>query len=98
MGDEICVAKQDLVLAIDSSGSLKESGCKIRKRFTAKLLDKYMGMYFGYQDGIKSDGSVADAVDVIGLTSDMDKVKMAVESMSFLKSFTSMARWRRSPF
>ena len=103
VGDEICVAKQDLVLAIDGSGSLQESGWKILKGFTAKLLDKYMGMYFGYEDmkigvvqfgngEIKSDGSVADAVDVIGLTSDMDKVKMAVESMSFLKGFTNMAQ------
>ena len=50
-----------------------------------------MGMYYGYEDGIKSDRSVADAVDVIGLTSDMDKVKMAVESLSFLKGFTRMA-------
>ena len=51
-----------------------------------------MGMYYGYEDGIKSDRSVADAVDVIGLTSDMDKVKMAVESLSFLKGFTRMAQ------
>ena len=56
-----------------------------------------MGMYYGYEDGIKSDRSVADAVDVIGLTSDMDKVKMAVESLSFLKGFTSMTRGRRAP-
>ena len=51
-----------------------------------------MGMYYGYEDGIKSDRSVADAVDVIRLTSDMDKVKMAVESLSFLKGFTRMAQ------
>ena len=29
---------------------------------------------------------------VIGLPSDMDKVRMAVESMNFLKSFTIMAQ------
>ena len=31
-------------------------------------------------------------MDVIGLTSDMDKVRMAVESMSFLKGFANMAQ------
>ena len=62
-----------------------------------------MGMHFGREvmkigvvhvgnGDIKSDGSVADAVDVIGLTSDMDKVKMAVESLSFLKGFTRIAQ------
>ena len=35
MGDDICVTKQDLVLGIDSSGSLKESGWKILKGFAA---------------------------------------------------------------
>merc|ERR550514_512403 len=42
VGDEICIAKQDLVLAIDGSGSLAESGWKIIKDFAAKHVDKYM--------------------------------------------------------
>jgi hypothetical protein len=40
-GDEVCIAKQDLVLAIDGSGSLRESGYKILKDFAASLIDKY---------------------------------------------------------
>jgi len=47
-GDEICVAKQDLVMAIDSSGSLRESGFTIVKGFAAKLIENYKGEYFGY--------------------------------------------------
>merc|ERR1719359_1515285 len=103
VGDEICVAKQDLVLAIDGSGSLQESGWTTLKGFAAKLIDKYMGTYYGYEDmkigvvqfgngEIEKDGSVAGAVEVLGLTSDMGKVKKAVEGMSFLKGFTNMAQ------
>ena len=39
-GDEICIAKQDLVLALDGSGSLRESGWKIPKDFAVGLIDK----------------------------------------------------------
>merc|ERR1719181_1091623 len=49
-GDEVCIAKQDLVLAIDGSGSLRESGFKILKDFAAGLIDKYKGSYYGYED------------------------------------------------
>jgi len=71
--------------------------------FTAHLLVKYVGMCYGYEDmkhgavqfgnsDIKSDRCVPDVVGVKGRTSDMDKVKAAVESMNFLKSFTIMAQ------
>jgi len=103
VGDEICIAKQDLVLAIDGSGSLQESGWKILKSFSAKLVDKYMGTYFGYEDmrigvvqfgngEIQADGSIAGALDIMGLTSDMDKVKTSIEAMTFQKGFTNMAQ------
>merc|ERR1719258_342090 len=49
-GDEICVAKQDLIMAIDASGSLREAGFNIVKGFAAKLIDNYKGEYFGYED------------------------------------------------
>merc|ERR1719389_394792 len=38
-GDEVCIAKQDLVISIDSSGSLREKGFKILKDFSAGLID-----------------------------------------------------------
>merc|ERR1719460_3631419 len=41
---------------------------------------------------IEKDGSVAGAVEVLGLTSDMGKVKKAIEGMNFLKGFTNMAQ------
>merc|ERR1719301_94706 len=62
-----------------------------------------MGTYFGYEDmkiglvqfgngEIEKDGSVAGAVEALGLTSDMGKVKKAIEGLSFLKGFTNMAQ------
>ena len=73
--------------------------------FTAQLLVKSVGMSYGYEDmkhgavqlgngDIKSGRCVPDAVDVKGLTSDMDKVKAAIESMSGLEGVTSMAQDR----
>ena len=39
-GEEVCIAKHDLVLAIDGSGSLRESVFKLLKNFAAGLIDK----------------------------------------------------------
>merc|ERR1719434_226738 len=49
-GDEICIAKQDLVMAIDASGSLRENGFKVVQKFATKLIEKYKGEYYGYED------------------------------------------------
>jgi len=46
-GDEICIAKQDLIIALDASGSLKEKGYDIVKKFAVNLTQKYMPKYFG---------------------------------------------------
>lgn len=52
-GDEVCIAKQDLIIAIDSSSSIAfhqdgdGMGFKVMKRFTQKLLMKYEKMYYG---------------------------------------------------
>jgi len=37
-GDEICIAKQDLVIAVDGSGSVRDAGFKILKSYTKTLL------------------------------------------------------------
>jgi len=46
-GDEICVAKQDLVIAVDGSGSVREAGFKILKSYTKTLLKRYQTEYWG---------------------------------------------------
>ena len=47
-GGEFYIAKQNLVLAVDASGSLREDGYKIFKNFAAGLFNKYMGKYYRY--------------------------------------------------
>merc|ERR1719498_1596090 len=47
VGDEICVANQDLAIAIDGSGSVREAGFDILKKFVEKLLERYQTMYWG---------------------------------------------------
>lgn len=52
-GDEICIAKQDLIVAVDSSSSIalhqdgNGIGFNVLKKFTKKLLKKYEKKYFG---------------------------------------------------
>merc|ERR1719146_583299 len=102
-GDEICVVKQDLVMAIDASGSLQEDGFKVIKGFAVNFLEKYRGKYFGYEDmkigivqfgngEIMPDGTISKALNILQLTSDMAKVKTALEGLEYKKGFTNMAQ------
>jgi len=103
-GDELCVAKQDLVLAIDASGSLQEAGFATIKSFVLTLLTKYQSEYFGatavkigilqFGNGvILADGrTVSPAINVQPLTADLALVKTAVENLPFKKGFTNMAQ------
>merc|ERR1719197_1126869 len=69
----------------------------------AKLVDRYKGQYYGYKDmqigivqfgngRILKDGTIANAKDVLPLSSDMKKVKKAVEGLVHMKGFTNMAQ------
>jgi len=102
-GDEVCIAKQDLIVSIDCSGSLRETGFKIIKGFAAKLVEKYKGQYYGFTDmqigivqfgngAILEDGSISNAKDILPLSSDMDKVKKSIEGLEYMKGFTNMAQ------
>merc|ERR1719364_307 len=102
-GDEICIAKQDLVIAVDGSGSISEKGFDVVKGFVSRLVDRYKGEYFGSSDmqigvvhfgngEVMDDGSIAMAKEVVPLTSNIAQVKKAVENMAFLKGFTNMAQ------
>merc|ERR1719181_1719398 len=52
-GDEMCIAKQDLILGIDGSGSLTEDGFGILRAFAVTLITKYQTEYFG-SDAMKA--------------------------------------------
>jgi len=103
-GDEVCVANQDLVIAVDGSGSIREGGFDILKKFVETLLKRYETMYWGgeavkigivlFGNGvIMPDGkSVSPAILSSPLTFDMEAVMTTVKGLPFKKGFTNMAQ------
>jgi len=104
VGDEICIANQDLIIAIDGSGLVREDGFNILKNYALDLLSKYHSEYYGsgamkiglieFGNGIiMPDGvTVSPAMNVHTLSSDLGSVKSAVEGMVQKKGFTNMAQ------
>merc|ERR1719181_2673244 len=104
VGDEICIAQQDLLIAVDGSGSVRENGFNILKNYALDLLTKYHSEYFGHEamkigliefgNGIiMGDGvTVSPAMNVHTLSSDLGSVKTALEGMVQKKGFTNMAQ------
>ena len=103
-GDEICVAKQDLVIAVDGSGSVRDGGFKILKKFVVKLLTRYRTEFWG-SDAVKigivlfgngvimPDGkSVSPAILASPLSFDMAALETVVNDLPFKKGFTNMAQ------
>jgi len=103
-GDEICVANQDLVIAIDGSGSVREAGFTVLKSFVDKLLGRYESSYWG-SDAVKvgivlfgngvimPDGkTVSPAILSQPLTFDLAAVKTKASELPFKKGFTNMAQ------
>merc|ERR1719329_209788 len=104
VGDEMCVAKQDLIIAIDGSGSLAQNGFQFLKSFAVALLERYKTLYFGaaatrigvllFGNGvILEDGrTVSPAINVQPLTDDLSLVKAGLNGLVFKKGFTNMAQ------
>jgi uncharacterized protein YegL len=103
VGDEICIAKQDLVIAVDGSGSMKADGFKLVKNFTGELLKRYRVSYYAetqmqvglilFGNGeIEEDGSISKAKLLDELTTDLAAVKKSVDSMVHQEGFTNMAQ------
>jgi len=104
IGDEICIAHQDLVIAIDGSGSLLDNGFSAVRDFAVALLARYTSDYFNsetmkvglveFGNGIiMEDGvTVSPAMNVHALSTDLGSVKTALEGMVQKKGFTNMAQ------
>jgi hypothetical protein len=104
VGDEICIAQQDLLIAVDGSGSVREGGFNTLKNYALDLLSKYHSQYFGaesmkiglieFGNGIiMPDGvTVSPAMNVHTLSSDLASVKTALDGMVQKKGFTNMAQ------
>jgi len=107
VGDEICIANQDLILSIDGSGSVNVESWNLVKNFTGELLKRYQAEYFGVEavrigalmfgNGvIEADGTISKAVLVSelvgGKEGDFAALKAAVAGMEQKKGFTNMAQ------
>jgi len=103
IGDEICIAKQDLVIAIDGSGSLRTTGFDIIRDFAADLIDRYKSEYFSnaamrigvvmFGNGeVLDDGTVSGAVKVHKVSDDLAAVKASIEGLKWQRGFTNMAQ------
>jgi len=107
VGDEICIAQQDLILMIDASGSLKEDGFAVMRTFAANLTKRYMTKYFGkatikigillYGNGRlistpEGGTSVEPAINIQGLTDDLDLVREEIGKLKWQRGFTNMAQ------
>jgi uncharacterized protein YegL len=101
VGDEICIARQDLVIALDGSGSMKEEGFDAVKDFALNLTNKYQSTYYGVEDmriGLVlfgngeyfDNGTVAAAIEVVSITSDLTSVRTAIEGLQWQRGFTNM--------
>ena len=92
IGDEICIAKQDLVIAIDGSGFLCTTGSDIIRDFAAEQNDRFKSenyanaamksgvVMFGNGE-VLDDGTVLCAIKVASVTVDRDEVKTSIEGL-----------------
>jgi len=101
VGDEICIARQDLVIALDGSGSVKQEGFDAIKAFALNLTSKYQSMYFGLEDmriGLVlfgngeyfDNGTVQAALEVLPITNDLASVSTAIEGLQWQRGFTNI--------
>jgi len=102
-GDEECYALQDLVLAIDGSGSITADNFEILKEYVLKLLKRYkfevqnvalmkVGLIQFGNGHIHSDGTIRSALKIMPLSTDLVALEAAVSGLEFLKGFTNMAQ------
>lgn len=103
-GDEVCTAMQDVVVAIDGSGSVQQSGFDTLKKYAETVVSRYQTKYYGrhrvkigicqFGNGeIMSDGkTITPAIIVQSLTFNQPDVLNAVKGLTFKKGFTNMAQ------
>jgi len=98
-GDEMCNSTIDLVIAIDSSGSITEAGFDILKEFAVKMVKRMMApvqvgiVLFGNGKLDLDTNIVSDAKTITdNLEADMEAVGKKIEDMVIHKGFTNMAQ------
>lgn len=103
VGDEVCIAKQDLIIAIDGSGSLKEEGFKTLQNYTGELIKRFKGeayersqmkvgiLQFGNGE-ILADKTISLPTVVSELTDKIKDLVPIVAELKWAKGFTNMAQ------
>jgi len=104
VGDEVCIARQDVIIALDNSASMNDNdGLTTTKSFVEALVDRYkteaydqpaarIGLVQLGNGEVLADGSTSEAEQVLGLSSDLAKVKEAVQGLQQKKGFSNMAQ------
>jgi hypothetical protein len=98
-GDETCNSTIDLVIAVDSSGSMTEVGFDILKTFASRIVRRLMApvqvgvVLFGNGKLDMKTNVISDAkVITDNLEGDMEAVAAKVDKMIIHKGFTNMAQ------
>jgi len=103
IGDEECLAKMDLVIAIDGSGSLTEKGFEIVKTFTEQLVKRFKTNAYG-KDAMRvavvqfgngrlgPQNVVSDALIVAPLSAEMTQLSSTIQGLSWQRGFTNLAQ------
>jgi len=95
-GDERCELEQDVILAIDGSAALSQSGFEVLRDFVVGLIEKYAGpsrigiVQFGNGD-LRQDGTITAGVLAADLSSDLGNVKAVVQNMGLLGGLPNTA-------
>jgi len=100
-GDEICIAHQDLVIAVDASGLLKQEGFEVLRYFAYNLTGRYQSMYYGVEEmrigvvlfgnGVYGwTGIVSEAIEAQAITSDLDAVRTAIQGLTWQRGFDNV--------
>merc|ERR1712187_704616 len=103
VGDEVCIAKVDIVLLIDGSGPLTNRGFKVLQNFSEKVVDRFKKESYGHEavnvgivqfgnGHLGNDDIVSAAKLVQPLQDDLAATKAAIRTMTWQKGFTNMAQ------
>lgn len=103
IGDEECISRMNLVIAIDGSGSISEVGFDILKTFVISLVRRLRSQAYGHEAvhvGVVAFGNghlddnlvVSDALAVEELTTDTEAVIDKVGALAWQRGFTNMAQ------
>merc|ERR1719487_2046097 len=101
VGDEMCTSKLDLVIAIDGSGSMTETGFSVLRTFAEKFVRRLKGSEDMVRAGVVQFGNgaldpskqvVSDAIASLPLSTDMSQAASTISGLGFQQGFTNLAQ------